>query len=94
MFTGDLTHTTDDAQVRNDRMSQFQEIVSGLKVKTVHFMAGEHDASLDRGEAYQKHFGQLHYTFEHKGIHFIVLDNVSDPGAIIGDTQLQWLKAD
>ena len=94
VFTGDLTHTTDDVKIRNDRMSEFKDIIGGLKVKTIHLMAGEHDASLDRGDAYQQHFGDLHYTFDHKGIHFIVLDNVSDSNAVIGDTQLQWLKTD
>ena len=94
VFTGDLTHTTDDAKVRNDRMSQFKDIAGGLKVKTVYFMAGEHDASLDRGEAYQQHFGKLNYTFDHKGVHFIVLDNVSDPTAAVGDDQLKWLQDD
>jgi 3',5'-cyclic AMP phosphodiesterase CpdA len=94
VFTGDLTHTTDDAQVRRERMKQFQGIVGDLKVKDVRFMAGEHDASLDRGEAYQEFFGKLNYTFDHKGVHFIVLDNVSDPGALVGDTQINWLKAD
>jgi len=54
VFTGDLTHTTDDVQVRKDRMAQFKDIVGELKVPTVHFMAGEHDASLDRGDAYQQ----------------------------------------
>src|SRR5437016_3573069 len=33
VFTGDLTHTTDDAKIRNDRMSEFQDIVGKLKVK-------------------------------------------------------------
>lgn len=94
VFTGDLTHTTEDAKIRHDRMKGFQDIVSNLKVKTVHFMAGEHDASLDKGDAYQEHFGKLNYTFDHKGIHFIVLDNVSDPSAIIGEGQLKWLQAD
>lgn len=94
VFTGDLTHTTDDPKVRRERMKQFREIASGLKVKDVHFMAGEHDASLDRGDAYQELFGKLNYTFDHKGVHFIVLDNVSDPGAIIGDAQLNWLTVD
>jgi hypothetical protein len=84
VFTGDLTHTTDDVQVRKDRMAQFKDIVGQLKVPTVHFMAGEHDASLDRGDAYQQFFGKLNYTFDHKGVHFIVLDNVSDPGAMVG----------
>ncbi len=94
VFTGDLTHTTDDPQERRTRLAQFRDIVSKLKVKPVHFMAGEHDASLDHGEAYQEFFKDLHYTFDHKGIHFIVLDNVSDPTGSIGDAQLQWLRAD
>lgn len=94
VFTGDLTHTTDDPKLRRARMAEFRDIVSALKTKEVRFMAGEHDASLDRGEAYQEFFGKLHYTFDHKGVHFIVLDNVSDPGASIGEAQLAWLKQD
>ena len=94
VFTGDLTHTTDDPQERRTRLAQFRDIVSKLKVKDVRFMAGEHDAALDKGEAYREFFGDLHYTFDHKGIHFIVLDNVSDPAGAIGDTQLKWLRAD
>jgi 3',5'-cyclic AMP phosphodiesterase CpdA len=94
VFTGDLTHTTDDVKIRKDRMNQFKDIVAELKVPTVHFMAGEHDAALDRGDTFQEFFGKLNYTFDHKGVHFIVLDNVSDPGAIIGEPQLNWLKAD
>ena len=57
-------------------------------------MPGEHDASLDKGEAYKEFFGATHYTFDHKGVHFIVLDNVSDPAAKLGDEQLAWLAAD
>jgi len=94
VFTGDLTHTTDDPKERRKRMAQFRDIVADLKVKTVHFMPGEHDASLDRGEAFQEFFGKTHYTFDHKGVHFIVLDNVSDPRAMIGEEQLKWLAAD
>src|SRR5215467_9644097 len=47
VFTGDLTQTTDDHRVRRDRMAEFRDIVGQLKVQTVRFMAGEHDASLD-----------------------------------------------
>ena len=43
-------------------------------------MPGEHDASLDNGKAFKEFFGATHYTFDHKGVHFIVVDNVSDPG--------------
>jgi hypothetical protein len=94
MFTGDLTHTTDDDKERRKRLSEFRNIVSKLKVKQVRFMPGEHDASLDKGKAFKAFFGRTHYTFDHKGVHFIVLDNVSDPTSSIGDAQLAWLKAD
>lgn len=94
MFTGDLTHTTDNPIERRKRLSEFKEIVKDLKVKTVRFMPGEHDASLDNGKAFQEFFGATHYTFDHKGVHFIVVDNVSDPRASVGDEQLAWLSAD
>jgi len=94
MFTGDLTHTTDDAQERRKRLGEFRDIASGLKVKDVKFMPGEHDAGLDNGEAYREFFGKAHYSFQHKGVNFIVVDNVSTPGSTIGDEQLQWLGAE
>jgi hypothetical protein len=94
VFTGDLTHTTDDPQERRRRMQEFRTIVDGLRVKNLKFIPGEHDASLDKGAAYQEFFGDLHYSFDHKGLHFIVLDNVSDPNAVLGQLQLDWLKSD
>jgi predicted phosphodiesterase len=94
IFTGDLTHSTDDPKERRARLAQFKAIAGGLKVRDVRFIPGEHDASLDRGEAYQEFFGKPYYSFDHKGIHFIALDNVSEPGSQIGPVQLEWLAAD
>jgi len=94
MFTGDLTHVTDDDKDRRKRLSEFRDIVGNLKVKNRRFMPGEHDAGLDEGEAFKEFFGETHYAFDHKGVHFIVLDNVSDPTSTIGETQLEWLAAD
>lgn len=94
VFTGDLTHTTDDPKERRRRLGEFKDIVSRLKVKNLRFMPGEHDGSLDQSKAFQEFFGATHYTFDHKGVHFIVLDNVSDSHARLGDAQLQWLQAD
>ena len=94
MFTGDLTHTTDDPKERRTRMAEFRDIVAKLKVPNVRFMPGEHDASLDFGAAYKEFFGATNYSFDHKGVHFVVVDNVSDPGAKIGDEQLAWLEKD
>lgn len=94
VFTGDLTHTTDDPVERRRRLAEFKTIVADLKVRNVRFMPGEHDAALDRGAAFKEFFGDTFYTFDHKGVHFIAIDNVSDPGAKIGDEQLAWLRGD
>jgi 3',5'-cyclic AMP phosphodiesterase CpdA len=94
VFTGDLTHTTDDPAERRRRLREFRDIAGGLRNPVVRFMAGEHDASLDRGEAWKESFGEIHYAFDHKGVHFVALDNVSDPGAKLGEAQLDWLVAD
>src|SRR3954464_6426630 len=56
VFTGDLTQTTDDPKVRRERLKEFRDMAAGLKVPKVYYFAGEHDASLDRGEAYQEMF--------------------------------------
>ncbi len=94
IFTGDLTHTTDNPKERRKRLSEFRNIVSGLKVKDVRFIPGEHDASLDKGQAYIETFGKTYYVFRHKGVAFIALDNVSEPGSILGDEQIEWLKSE
>ena len=94
VFTGDLTHTTDDPKERRRRLAEFKQIVSALKNKNVRFMPGEHDASLDNGLAWKEFFGAPYYSFDHKGVHFVAIDNVSDAAAKIGDAQLAWLKAD
>ena len=94
MFTGDLTHTTDNPVERRKRLAEFRDIVSKLDVKQVRFMPGEHDASLDHGKAFSEFFGPTRYSFHHKDVHFIVLDNVSDPAARLGDEQLDWLAKD
>ncbi len=94
MFTGDLTHTTDDTAERHARMTQFQSIIAQLRVKPLYLMPGEHDAALDGGAAYREHFGATHYAFDHKGVHFVTVDNVSDPAGRVGDAQIEWLAQD
>jgi hypothetical protein len=91
VFTGDITHTTDDPKERRKRLAEARDIIGALKVKKIKFMPGEHDAGLDNGEAFQEYFGKTHYIFEHKEVYFIIVDNVSDPTSSIGDMQLQWL---
>ncbi len=92
VFTGDLIHTTDDDQERRKRLKEFKLIVQDLKVKNVKFLPGEHDAAVDQGQAYREIFGEPYYTFNHKGVNFIAIDNVSDRGGNVGEKQLGWLK--
>ncbi|CAG2146941.1 3',5'-cyclic adenosine monophosphate phosphodiesterase CpdA [Cupriavidus yeoncheonensis] len=94
VFTGDLTHTTDDPDERRRRMREVKAQIDTLQVKTRYLMPGEHDASLDRGEAFKEFFGPTHYTFDHQGVHFVVLDNVSDPAGRVGADQIDWLASD
>lgn len=94
VFTGDLTHKTDDPAERRKRMTEVKAMLDGLKVKRHIYLPGEHDAGADAGQAFQEVFGPLHQAFDHKGLHFIALDNASDPKGFVGDAQLAWLAAD
>lgn len=90
VFTGDLTHITDDAALRRRRMAEFKQQAGRLRARQIRYLPGEHDASGDQGEAYREAFGPSRYVFAHKGIHFIALDNVSQEGSILGEEQLKW----
>jgi hypothetical protein len=94
VFTGDLTHMTKDPVERRKRMTEVKAMLGGLTNRNHVYLAGEHDAGGDRGAAFMEVFGKLTQTFDHKGLHFIALDNVSDPKAALGDQQLAWLAAD
>jgi hypothetical protein len=39
-------------------------------------MVGEHDWYFDLGEKWRSMFGADHYSFDHKGVHFVVLNSV------------------
>ena len=51
------------------------EMLSKLKYKTYCVM-GEHDYYLDLGEYWSKLFGPQYYSWDHKGVHFIVLNSI------------------
>ncbi|MGZ6242220.1 MAG: metallophosphoesterase family protein [Candidatus Binataceae bacterium] len=94
LFTGDLTHDADSRDVHAERMQLFRKIAGGLNTRTIHTVPGENDAALDGGVLYREHFGESHYSFDHKGVHFVALDNVSQGSPEVGPAQLAWLKAD
>jgi Icc protein len=51
------------------------EILSGLRDK-VYYVMGEHDYYLDLGDYWRKQLGPDHYSFDHKGVHFVVLNSI------------------
>ena len=51
------------------------ELLSGLR-GDVHYVMGEHDYYLDLGEYWRKQLGPDHYSFDHKGVHFVVLNSI------------------
>jgi 3',5'-cyclic AMP phosphodiesterase CpdA len=94
LFTGDLTHDTEDKDVHAQRMKQFLEISKRLKVGKIMHVPGEHDAGLDGGAMYREFLRDTYYSFDHRGIHFVALDNVSRAKPEIGAEQLEWMKRD
>jgi 3',5'-cyclic AMP phosphodiesterase CpdA len=51
------------------------EILKNLKAP-VRMMVGEHDWFLDMGDKWRQLFGEPVYSFDHKGIHFVVLNSI------------------
>lgn len=70
MFGGDLAQLGKKAELDHGA-----EILAKLNCKTRRVM-GEHDYYLDLGEYWSKLFGDQHYTFDHKGVHFVVLNSI------------------
>jgi hypothetical protein len=50
-------------------------MLSKLNYET-HMVMGEHDYYLDLGEYWSRLFGDQHYSFDHKGVHFVVLNSI------------------
>jgi 3',5'-cyclic AMP phosphodiesterase CpdA len=94
LVTGDLTHDSEKEGEALTRMRRFQEIAGRLRVKNVKVVPGEHDAGLDGGQLYRTVFGPSHYAFDHRGVHFVALDNVSQGKPVVGPEQIAWLRKD
>ena len=70
VFGGDL------AQLGNKpELDHGAEMLSALNYKT-HVVMGEHDYYLDLGEYWSELYGEHYYSFDHKGVHFIVLNSI------------------
>ena len=70
LFGGDLAQLG-----RADELALGQQIIKEIKAP-VRMMVGEHDWYFDKGEKWMEMFGPDHYSFDHKGVHFVVLNSV------------------
>ena len=78
-----------------------QQIIQGARAGQTFYVPGEHDTATDDGALYRERFGKGTlgtgwYSFTHKGVHFIGLNNSLQIDAMgkLGAEQLSWLKAD
>ena len=76
-------------------------MIKGVRAGEVFYVPGEHDIATDDGAMYMERFGKGTkgngwYSFTHKGVHFIGLNNCQQVDAMgkLGADQLVWLKAD
>lgn len=96
IHTGDLSHLA-----KAGEFDAMEQILRGLKQKQIFYVPGEHDVTADAGREYLARFGKGTmgtgwYSFDHKGVHFVALNNVAQLEGLgqIGREQLDWLKSD
>lgn len=94
IVTGDLTHDIDNPDQHAKRFKLFKEISSRIRAAQIKVVPGENDAGLDGGEMFRQFMGPTHYSFDHRGVHFVALDNVSAGRPIVGAEQIAWMKSD
>jgi 3',5'-cyclic AMP phosphodiesterase CpdA len=70
MFGGDLAQLGTKPELDHGA-----ELLARLNYKT-HMVMGEHDYYLDLGEYWSELFGPHWYSFDHKGVHFVVLNSI------------------
>lgn len=92
LFTGDLTHDTEDKEVHAQRMKQSLEISRRMSVPLIKHVPGEHDADLDGRSLYREFLGESSDSFDHRGVHFVALDNVSPAEPEVDSEEIAWLK--
>jgi Icc protein len=96
LHTGDITHSSKPGE-----FDTAQQMIKAVKAGETFYVPGEHDIATDDGAQYLERFGKGTkgkgwYSFTHKGVHFIGLNNCQQVDAMgkLGADQLAWLKAD
>lgn len=104
---GDMVHPVPGNPGYRTAAERFFTLAAGLGTP-LHLVPGNHDAGdkpvrwapaspigADSLAAYRETFGASHYSFDHQGIHFIVLTTMLiNSGSQAEDEQRQWLLSD
>ncbi len=78
VFGGDLAQLG-----KKEEIDHGLEMLSKITVP-IRFIIGEHDYYLDMGRYWEEKVSKLHYSFDHKGVHFVVLNSIL--------TNENWIK--
>jgi 3',5'-cyclic AMP phosphodiesterase CpdA len=96
LHTGDISHSSKPAE-----FDTAQQLIKTARVGESFYVPGEHDTASDDGALYRERFGKGTigsgwYSFTHKGVHFVGLNNSLQIDALgkLGPEQLSWLKTD
>jgi 3',5'-cyclic AMP phosphodiesterase CpdA len=96
LHTGDITQSSKPGE-----FDTAQQIIKDAKAGQTFYVPGEHDVATDDGVLYRERYGKGtvgsgYYSFDHKGVHFVGLNNCQQIDAMgrIGSEQLAWLKSD
>jgi 3',5'-cyclic AMP phosphodiesterase CpdA len=96
LHTGDISHSS-----KPEEFDTAQQLIGTARAGEILYVPGEHDIANDAGALYLERFGKNTqgrgwYSFTHKGVHFIGLNNCQQVDAMgkLGDDQLKWLQAD
>jgi 3',5'-cyclic-AMP phosphodiesterase len=98
IHTGDLSHLSKPSE-----FDTLDQVLKGASAKQMYFVPGEHDTLSDDGDQYLQRYGKGTkgtgwYSFDHKGVHFVGLVNVTNLKAgglgSLGSEQIEWLEDD
>jgi len=98
LHTGDLSHLSEA-----EEFDTLEQILKDCRTKQIFYVPGEHDVLSDNGKQYLARFGKGTrgngwFSFDHKGTHFVGLNNVlniREGGlGVLGDEQIAWMTDD
>jgi len=96
MTVGDMIEGyTEDTAVLVEEWQEYLSLLEPLTMPIYH-TPGNHDITTDPMEGmYRRYMGDPYYSFDHRGLHFVILDNSRvSTGDDLSSEQMKWLSED